>query len=112
MVTKFSHIKDKDKLIKYLYKNPEKLALKLAKFTKDDDGYSLPMVKIKGEGQGYYYSMNHKKLIRVVRNGEFYLLPWADPKDKRKCYIYCHYNWMVGCIFNVYKDDLEHLGAN
>ena len=112
MVAENSGIKDKAKLIKYLYSNPTKLALKLATFLKDKQGNSLPMVKLKGKGQGYYYSMNGKKLIRVSRDGEFYLLPWEDVRNSEKCFIYTHHNWMVGCILNVYKDDIEFIGDN
>ena len=112
MVAEDSGIKDKTKLLKYLYANPEKLAIKLAKFIKDKEGNALPQVRIKGEGQGYYHSINHKKLIRVSRTAEFYLLPWINESDDRKCYIYTHYNWMMGCIFLVYKSDIEHIGSN
>ena len=112
MVAENSEIKDKKKLMRYLYTNPDKLALKLLQFIKDKEGHALPQVRIKGTGQGYYYSINHKKLIRVSRTAEFYLLPWLYEDDDRKCYIYTHYNWMVGCIFLVYKSDIEHIGSN
>ena len=112
MVAENSGIKDKKKLMKYLYTNPDKLALKLSQFIKDKEGNALPPVKIKGTGQGYYFSINHKKLIRVSRDAEFYLLPWANIEDDRKCYVYTHYNWMIGCIFLVYKTDIRHIGSN
>tara|TARA_R100000808_G_scaffold19159_1_gene41711 strand:- start:276 stop:614 length:339 start_codon:yes stop_codon:yes gene_type:complete len=112
MVAQNSGIKDKEKLKKYLYTNPDKLALKLLQFTKDKKGHALPHVKLKGTGQGYYYSINHKRLIRASRDAEFYLLPWDDGEDDRRCYIYTHYNWMVGCIFRVFKSDIIHLGDN
>jgi hypothetical protein len=112
MVAENSGIKNKEKLLKYLYANPDKLALKLLQFIKDEEGQALPQVKIKGKGQGFYYSINHKRLIRVSRDADFYLLPWGDEEDNRRCYIYTHYNWMIGCIFKVFKSDIEHLGNN
>ena len=112
MVTKNSGISDKNKLLKFLYKNPDKLAIKLAKFLQGSDGNSLEPVKFKQRGQGYYYSVNDRKLIRVSRDYDFYLLPWEDLNNDKKCYIYTHYNWMVGRILNVYKDDLEFIGFN
>ena len=112
MVTKNSGIKDKKKLMKFLYNNPKKLALKLASYMKDEQGNALPLVRIKGDGQGYYYSLNEKKFIRVCRDSEFYLLPWGDLNDSKKCYIYTHYNWMTGCILSVYKDEIEKIGDN
>tara|TARA_B100000287_G_C20592976_1_gene764987 strand:+ start:233 stop:571 length:339 start_codon:yes stop_codon:yes gene_type:complete len=112
MVAESSGIKDKAKLMKYLYENPDKLALKLQSLIKDKQGNSLPLVKIKGKGQGYYYSVNDKRLIRVCRDGEFYLLPWENLQDKDKCYIYTHHNWLVGCILSVFKDELQILGDN
>ena len=112
MVAENSGIKDKKKLLKYLYTNPEKLALKLSKFIKDSKGKAIPLVTLKGTGQGYYYSMQYKRLVRVCRGGEYYLLPWSDTDDKDKCYIYTHYNWMMGCILRVFKSDIEHVGFN
>ena len=111
MVAANSGIKDKEKLIKYLYTNPDKLALKLMNYIKDGDGNSMPLVKLKGTGQGYYQSVNHKRLIRVSRDAEFYLLNWASP-EKGRCYVYTHYNWMIGCIFHVFEDDIEYIGFN
>ena len=102
MVTKNSGISDKKKLLGFLYKNPDKLAIKLAKFLYSEEE-SLEPVKFKAKGQGYYYSVNDSKLIRVCRDGDFYLLPWVDKVNNKKCYIYTHYNWMVGRILNVYK---------
>ncbi len=112
MVVSNSGIKDKSKLLKFLYKNPEKLAQKLSGFMQNNDGELLPMVKLKGKGQGYYYSVNHKRLIRVSRDDEFYLLPLRDDVDKNKRYIYTHYNWMVGCVLLVDKDDIAPIGYN
>jgi hypothetical protein len=112
MVAENSGIKNKAKLLEHLYTNPEKLAMKLAKFTEDSDGNGLPLVKLKGTGQGYYLAMNSKKMMRVCRDGEFYLLPWSDPEDKSRCYIYTHHNWMTGCILHVYRDDIEFVGFN
>ena len=111
MVAKNSGIKDKSKLMKYLYSNPNKLALKLLQFIKDDEGNAFPIVKIKGSGQGFYFSINHKKLIRISRDTEFYLLPWKS-EEQGKCYIYTHYFWMTGCIFHVFKDDIQMIGDN
>ncbi len=107
-----SGIKDKNKLMRYLYKNPKKLAIKLSKFLQDDNGEALAMVSLKGKGQGYYYSIQDKKFVRVCRSSQFYLLPWDDPKDNKRCYIYTHFNWMTGCILKVYKDEIIELGHN
>ena len=112
MVAKSSGIKNKQRLMKYLYKNPNKLAMKLMQFLKDENGEALPLVTLKGKGQGYYYSMNDKKLVRVVRNGEFYLLPWEHHTDISKCYVYTHFNWLIGCIIVVNKDEIQHVGYN
>ncbi len=78
----------------------------------DDDGYALPLVRLKGEGQGYYLSFSDKKLQRVARDSEFYLLPWKHKTDERRCYVYTHYNWMTGCIFDVFWDDIQFIGGN
>ena len=107
-----SGIKDKSKLLKYLYENPSKLAYKLRKFMEDEEGYALPMVQLKGEGQGYYLSHSDKKILRVSRDSEFFLLPWKHKTDETRCYIYTHYNWMTGCIFDVFLDDIEFIGGN
>ena len=112
VVAASSGIKDKKKLLKHLYENPEKLAEKLIKFMQSNEGEALPMVKLKGEGQGYYLSLNDKKLIRVSRSGEFYLLPWKHKNNKDRCYIYTHYNWMTGCIFDVFWNDIYFIGDN
>ena len=112
VVAASSGIKDKKKLLKYLYENPEKLAAKLTKFMEDDDGFALPLVNLKGEGQGYYMSYSDKKMIRVSRKSDFYLLPWKHKNSKDRCYVYTHYNWMVGCILDVFWDDIEFIGGN
>ena len=112
MVTERSGIKDKERLRAYLYKNPTKLALKLAQFIKDSDGNALPLAKIKGKGGGYFYSINDKAFKYAPRSGEYYLLPWEDTEFPEKCYIYGHHAWMVGIIFKVYKDEIEILGDN
>jgi len=110
VVVENSGIKDKAKLMAYLYKNPTKLALKLAKFLKSSEGVALEPVRLKGKGQGYYYSVQDKKFVRVSRDAEFYLLPWKNKGDKY--YIYTHYNWLIGCIFRVDKNEIEYLGYN
>ena len=112
MVAENSGIKNKEKLLKYLYENPEKFAAKLTKFIQDSNGYSLPMVRLKGKGQGYYRSVSKMNLVRVSRDAEFYLLPWEDKEDEGKCYIYTHHNWMIGCILLVHRDEIELLGFN
>ena len=106
-----SGIKDKAKLREYLYKNPAKLALKLAQLLQNSDGTLLHPVKFKGEGVGYYYSVNDKKHIPCPRAGEYYLMPWLDD-DKERCYVYGHHNWQIGVILKVFKDQIEFLGFN
>jgi len=106
-----SEIKNKAKLREYLYKNPAKLAQKLAKLMQSDDGDLLEPVKIKGKGMGYYYSHNDKRFIHVARDGEYYLLPWAS-EDPDECYIYTHYTWMIGAILKVKKEEIQHIGFN
>ena len=112
MVVENSGIKDKKQFLKYLYENPNKLAEKLRIFMQDSNGNVLPMVMLKGEGQGYYLSLNDKKLIRVSRDADFYLLPWLHKDNKDRCYIYTHHNWLVGCIFDVFWDDISFIGDN
>ena len=112
MLAENSGIKDKAALRAYLYKNPAKLALKLSKFIKDEEGHALLQVRIKGDGGGYFYSINDKAFKYASRSAEYYLLPWADPEDPEKCYIYGHYVWMVGVIFKLRKEDIEFLGDN
>ena len=94
----------------YLYKNPTKLALKLARFLESPDGIPLELVRLKGKGQGYYYSVQDKGFVRASRDAEFYLLPWEDKSGK--CFVYTHYNWLIGCILRVDKNEIEHLGYN
>ena len=106
-----SGIKNKEKLREYLYKNPKKLALKLAKMIQTNDGTLLEPVKIKGKGIGYYYSHNDRGFIPVPRDSEYYLLPW-QAEDPRECYIYSHHNWFSGVILKVNKDEIEHVGFN
>jgi len=106
-----SEIKKKAKLREYLYKNPVKLAQKLAKFLQNDDGTLLEPVKLKGKGMGYYYSHNDRRFIPAPRDGEYYLLPWASD-DPSECYIYTHYTWMIGVILKVNKDEIQHIGFN
>ena len=106
-----SGIKNKAKLREYLYKNPAKLATKLAKMLETSDGDLLHPVRLKGKGPGYYYSVNDKKLILCPRNSEYYILPWADD-DENRCYVYAHYNWQIGVILKVFKDDIQFLGFN
>lgn len=106
-----SEIKNKAKLREHLYKNPVKMALKLAKLIQNNDGTLLQPVKIKGEGLGYYYSHNDKRLILVPRSSEYYLLPWVD-EDPNYCYVYSHYVWFIGIILKVKKDEIIHLGFN
>ena len=106
-----SGIKDKAKLRKYLYKNPNKLAIKLASLLQDKEGNLLQPVRLKGSGMTYCYSLNDKKFILSPRNGEYYLLPWIC-EEKGKCYIYCHSQWQIGVILTVFKEDLQFLGCN
>tara|TARA_Y100000593_G_scaffold56973_1_gene106114 strand:- start:34 stop:372 length:339 start_codon:yes stop_codon:yes gene_type:complete len=106
-----SGIKDKAKLREYLYKNPRKLALKLAKMVQTDDGELLQPVRLKGSGPGYYYSLNDKKMIMSQRDAEYYLLPWTDHENDR-CYVYSHHNWQIGVILRVFKDQIDLIGFN
>ena len=106
-----SGIKNKAKLREYLYKNPDKLAQKLAQFLKDDDGTLLKPVIFKGKGVGYYYSHNDKRFIHCPRQGEYYLLPWATD-DRDRCYVYSHYSWQIGVILKVFREDIEEVGFN
>jgi len=111
MVTENSGIKDKAKLREYLYKNPQKLAIKLAQLIQTKQGNLLPPVKLKGKGTSYYYSVNDKRFILSPRSAEYYLLPWFDD-DEERCYIYSHHNWQIGVILKVFKDQIEFLGFN
>ena len=111
MVVENSGIKDKAKLREYLYKNPKKLAIKLAQLIQTKQGHLLPPVRLKGKGMGYYYSVNDKELILAPRSGEYYLLPWVDD-EKERCYVYSHHNWQIGIILKVFKDQIEFLGFN
>ena len=106
-----SGINDKAKLKEYLYKNPDKLAIKLAQFLKDDHGDLLVPVRFKKSSPCYYYSINHKRHLLCPRNGEYYLLNWRD-EDEEKCYVYSHYKWQMGIILKVFKDQIEFLGFN
>jgi len=106
-----SEIKNKAKLREYLYKNPKKLAGKLAQMLQTKEGDLLQPVRLKGKGPGYYYSINDKKLILCPRNSEYYILPWVD-EDERRCYVYAHHNWQIGVILKVFKEDIEFLGFN
>lgn len=111
MVAESSGIKDKEKLRSYLYKNPDKLAIKLAQFLKSDDGVLLHPVKIRGKGCSYFYSLNDKMHIYAPRDGEYYMLPWTD-EDPERCYVYCHYTWQIGIIFKVFLEDIDFIGFN
>jgi len=106
-----SGIKSQAKLREYLYKNPEKLALKLAKLLHQDDGTLLPPVRFKGNGIIFCYSVNDKIHIAVPRDKEYYLMPWADD-DKERCYVYSHHTWQIGVILKVFKDQIEFMGFN
>ena len=111
VVAENSGIKDKAKLREYLYKNPAKLALKLAQLLQKSDGTLLQPVRFKGKGTGYYYSVNDKRHVACPRAGEYYLMPWMDD-DKERCYVYGHHNWQIGVILKVFKDQIEFLGFN
>ena len=106
-----SGITDKAKLREYLYKNPNKLAVKLAKMLSTKEGELLPPVRLKGKGGGYFYSLNDKRLIYAPRNSDYYLLPWLD-EDTERCYVYSHSTWQIGVILKVFKDQIEFLGFN
>jgi len=79
-----SGIKDKSKLREYLYKNPTKLALKLAKMLQSDDGVLLTPIKFRGKGIIYCYSYNDKRHIHCPRDGEYYILPWVDEENNKR----------------------------
>jgi len=111
VVAENSGIKDKAKLREYLYKNPAKLALKLAQLLQKEDGTLLQPVKFKGNGVIFSYSVNENRHIPCPRDGEYYLMPWLDD-DKEKCYVYSHHKWQVGVILKVFKDQIEFLGFN
>ena len=66
MVTKNSGISDKKKLLGFLYKNPDKLAIKLAKFLYSEEE-SLEPVKFKAKGQGYYYDISRRKASKFYK---------------------------------------------
>ncbi len=106
-----SDFKNKAKLREFLYKNPTKLAEKLAKMLENRDGDLLEPVRIKGSGIGYYYSYNDKAFIPAPRNSEYYLIPW-ESENPNECYIYSHYNWMIGVILKVDKKEIQYLGFN
>jgi len=106
-----SDFKNKEKLREYLYKNPVKLAEKLAKMIQNTDGTLLEPVRIKGKGIGYYYSHNDRAFIPAARNSEYYLLPWKTDNPE-ECYIYSHYNWMIGVILKVNIKEIQFLGFN
>ncbi len=112
MVTQISGISDKSKLMEHLYKNPKKLAMRLARFLSSSNNELLPLARIKGAGQGFYYSISHKSLVRVSRTDEFYLLPDREGQEAGYLYLYTHYICKVGCIIRVAKEEVELLGFN
>lgn len=111
VATDNSGIKDKTKLREYLYKNPNKLALKLAQLIREEDGTLLQPIKFKGKGIIFCYSVNDKRHIPCPRESEYYLMPWLDD-DKERCYVYGHHKWQIGVILKVFKDQIEFLGFN
>lgn len=111
LATMGSGISDKTKLRKYLYKNPNKLALKLASLLQTKEGELLQPVRLKGSGMTYCYSYNDKKFILAPKDGEYYLLPWIS-EEKDRCFVYCHSQWQIGVIFRVFKEDIQFIGFN
>ena len=106
-----SDFKDKKKMREFLYQNPDKLGVKLQKFLINNNGELLEPVRLKGNGTTYRYSYYEKKHIPCPSNSEYYLLNWKAEKDD-ECYVYTHYNWMMGAVLKVKKDDLIFLGFN
>ena len=83
----------------------------LAMFTKTPSGNALELVKIKGSGYGYYYSMSDKKLILVPREAEYYLV--SNKKDsKGRLKVYSHYKFNSGVVLLVHESEIERLGWN
>ena len=106
-----SEIKDKKKLREYLYKNPDKLAIKLQGFLQNNSGELLQPVKIKGEGIKYLYSYYDKQFVPCHCNSEYYLMSWKD-EDPDVRYIYSHYKWMTGVVLKLKLEDLCFIGFN
>jgi hypothetical protein len=91
--------------------NFKDLANKIAKYMKDGKENLLKLVKIKGNGVAYYYSVSDSSFVLMPKTAEMYLLPWKKD-EKNRLFVFSPYIFSSGIIIMVPEDEIEIIGFN
>ena len=89
----------------------QKTASKIAKLLEENTQNMLKAVKIRGSGDGFYYSVSHKSFIKMPKFSEMYLLP-IEKDENNNYYVFSNYLFKSGAIIIVHEDELEMIGYN
>jgi hypothetical protein len=89
----------------------QEMAKKAGELLKDKGGHPLIQVKIKGKGNGFYWSPSKKGLIFVPRDAEYYYISWKKD-DKGRCYLYLPHFFSGGIVICVEPEEIEFFGFN
>lgn len=89
----------------------QEIAIKAAELLRDANGDLLIQVKIKGEGNGFYWSPSKKGLVFVPRKAEYYYVSWKKD-EKGRCYLYLPHFFSSGIVICVEPEEIEFLGFN
>ena len=89
----------------------QEMAAKAAELLKDKSGNLLLNVKIKGQGNGFYWSPSKSGLVFVPRDAEYYYVSWKKD-DKGRCYLYLPHFFSGGIVICVEPEEIEFLGHN
>ena len=94
------------------FANYIKLAARMAGYIKSKQGECLYTVKIKGTGNGFYYSLSDKEFVWINKGSDLY---WVDhiPKDEKGRYcLFAPHTFGIGVILLVPEEEIEWIGLN
>ena len=89
----------------------QRLVSKLQSYMRSKNGNLLEQVCLNHSDNRYYWCILNKKFILINGSTEMYLLPWKKT-DKNEYYIYSHYVFSQGAVFQVPDEEIVFLGFN
>ena len=89
----------------------QRLVSKLQSYMRSKNGNLLEQVCLNHSDNRYYWCILNKKFILINGSTEMYLLPWKKT-DKNEYYIYSHYVFSQGAVFQVPEEEIVFLGFN
>ena len=89
-----------------------KLAARMSSFLKSKKGELLIAVRIKGEGQGFYWSLSDRQFVMINKSTDLYWVDKVEKDEKGRLCLFTPYTFGMGIIIAVPEEEIEWIGYN